>query len=482
VALSVSLFAGAAQAGLAQPTINLSQSTNLADVASIDVSGGGFAANTPISILQCANGQVDGNAPCDVSGAAQSATDSSGDYSVAGVTVRRLLQANTTTTPAQYDCVAVGCFLVAYQNGVVATAPITFASGSGGGTPTIALAPTGPFADTQAITVIGSNFTPASAVTVVQCANAQVGGNQACAISGGSSPTADGTGAFSTSLTVRRTMHADGTTPDQDYDCAAVGCFVVAVQGSKLATKLLTFASAATGQALGTVKQIGGASLPVAADPSVGLKACANNSSAACVPIAITGATVGGAWNLFLPENVDYDIWVVNLGNTKSLGGPYDLFVPVGANAVLNPEIAVAIIQATVTQNGQPFAANTAGIGGCTNGETGINCPSLRFQNDNDGNGTVSLAVPPGTWRVRGFNTVSGTTLSQQNAVLDLASGDLVGPFAFTFGATDTPTMEGEDVLVQPVDPTTGQSPVTLTFDAVTESGTTTVTSSTTCD
>ena len=42
----------------------------------------------------------------------------------------------------------------------------------------------------------------------------------------------------------------------------------------------------------------------------------------------------------------------------------------------------------------------------------------------------------------------------------------------------DSATPTGDDVVVNPVDPSTGTSPVTITFDEVTGTGTTTVTSS----
>jgi hypothetical protein len=610
IGLTTTVFAGVAHAA---PTITLSQSTNLPDVATINVSVGGFAPNTSMGVFQCANGQAppDGNAPCDIAGAANFTTDASGGASVTGFTVERLLQANFSTDPAEYDCVVVGCFVVAFQNGVVAAAqisftsgggggggaaitlspagpygattavtvtgtgfnanqqvavlqcangqapngnapcavstgqnpttdvdgafsvgltinetlhadvstdpadydcvvvgcavvavqgsppnftalaqqPLTFASGGGGGgggTPAITLSPAGPYGATTAVTVTGTGFNANQLVAVLQCANGQApNGNAPCAVTTGQNATTNGSGDFSVGLTINRTLHADGSTDPAEYNCVVVGCYVVAVQGSPpnftAASQSLAFTPVpAGGQALGTVKLLGGQSLPLAATPSIGVKACAEGSNGvgeACVPIAITSATTAGDWNLFVPEDETYDIWVVNLGNTRALGGPFPLYVPAG-NAELNPEVAVAIVEATVTQNGAPFAAGSAGVGGCTDGQSGTSCPTLRFQFDNDGNGTVALAVPPGTWGLRGFNTVGVTNLSQQNASLDLASGDLVSGLEFTFGETDPPTPEGDAIVVVPVDETTNTSPVTLTFETVTSGGTTSVTSS----
>jgi Carboxypeptidase regulatory-like domain len=200
---------------------------------------------------------------------------------------------------------------------------------------------------------------------------------------------------------------------------------------------LLASSAHATGEVQGVVTRAGGAPIPLAADPSIGVKACADGSSSAdCPTVAITSATTEGVWNLpSLPGDADYDLWVVNLGNTQFLGGPFDVHVDEGGTATApRMEIEVAILQGTVTYGGAPFPDGTAGVLACINGESAPNCPSLRSQHDFDGNGTVALAVPPGDWAFQAFTDDGARPAAENVGFGFLADGSLV-QFDFTFAA-----------------------------------------------
>jgi hypothetical protein len=201
----------------------------------------------------------------------------------------------------------------------------------------------------------------------------------------------------------------------------------------------------ADGQVQGVVTLTGGAPIPLAADESIAVKACdAGSTSADCPAVASTAATTAGDWNLSLPGDAHYNLWVVNLGNTQPLGGPFDVFVPEGGTATApSMGVDVAIAQATVqTNQGTLFPPGTAGVGACLSEEPlGPDCPSLRTQFDVDGNGTVALALPPGTWNLYAFSPAGDPSPGTTTWTRTLRTGDLDPPLEFDVPVNPTPSL-----------------------------------------
>ena len=204
-------------------------------------------------------------------------------------------------------------------------------------------------------------------------------------------------------------------------------------------------AHAADGQVQGVVTLTGGAPIPLAENESIAVKACDADSTSADCPDGghITNATTAGQWTLSLPGDATYDLWVVNLGNTQSLGGPFEVSVPEGGNATApSMEVDVAILQATVETNyGTLFPAGTAGVGACRSEEVlGPDCASRRTQHDVDGNGTVALALPPDTWNFYAFSPAGAELTPGSTWSRTLATGDLVDPpLSFGIGLNQNP-------------------------------------------
>ena len=111
------------------PPLSVSPDTGLTDGPqgqAVVVDGSDFAPNEPVSVSQCANvPPIGGYVPCDDVGAAHPDADENGAFSVP-LTVHSLMTSNGTTPEAQYDCIAVGCVVVASQNGVSAEHSVSF--------------------------------------------------------------------------------------------------------------------------------------------------------------------------------------------------------------------------------------------------------------------------------------------------------------------------------------------------------------------
>ncbi len=192
-----------------------------------------------------------------------------------------------------------------------------------------------------------------------------------------------------------------------------------------------------------------------------------------------TGATVGAqqGWSVSLSAD----------GNTAIAGGPNDnngtgaAWVFTRANGVWSQQGLKLVGTGTTGAAEQGWSVslsadgNTAIVGG-------------RFDNSNVG-ATWVFTRANGVWSQQGLKLVGAGAAGIANqgwSVSLSADGNTAivgGPYdnnqagaAWVYVSSNSPTPAGSNVSVQPVDPTTGTTPVTITFSNVTTPGTTSVT------
>ena len=235
------------------PPANLAvvPSTGLLDRQLVQVTGSGLPANNSLQIVECKKKSPPSDDPalCDFSAAAYSNVDASGHLS-ASLSVKRVI----TIKQVRVDCAlaASGCEVRAVPfAGSPARAPIAFdPSQPLPPAPTLVVRPNQALVDRQRIDVDGAHFTPNTQVGVIECRGDAVSSTGAgCDFSTLRYAPTDGSGAFATSLNVRRVLQ----TSTGRYDCAlqAKGCTVGAGTLSNYgenATASLTFDPAVPAQ------------------------------------------------------------------------------------------------------------------------------------------------------------------------------------------------------------------------------------------
>jgi hypothetical protein len=254
--LSASAAAALSFSGTAPPppppaSLTVAPSTGLLDRQLVQVTGSGLPPNNSVQVVECKRKSPSSDDPalCDFSAAVYSEVDGSGHLG-ASLSVKRVI----TIKQVRVDCAlaASGCEVRAVPFvGPPARAPIAFdASQPPPPAPTLVARPNQALIDRQSIDVDGAHFTPNTQVGVIQCRGDNVSPTGAgCDFSTLRYAPTDGSGAFATSLNVRRVLQ----TSQGRYDCAlqAKGCTVGAGTISNYgenATASLTFDPAVPAQ------------------------------------------------------------------------------------------------------------------------------------------------------------------------------------------------------------------------------------------
>jgi Neocarzinostatin family len=210
------------------PTITVTPHQDLVDGQSVAVDGTGLTPGAGVTVIQCRPGSVnlfDVQANCELR--TGHTTDSSGTFS-AFVAVEREIQ----TFAGALDCAAspgactVGVFVGFSLDSTVVETPIAFADPTLP-TPTVTVTPASSLDDGDVVTVAGAGFPAGAQVDVALCQSNRPVTAEWCAASPAFTATADATGAFTGTLTIRRAV----TLPSgQQVDCV-VGCVVAASTG-----------------------------------------------------------------------------------------------------------------------------------------------------------------------------------------------------------------------------------------------------------
>ena len=209
----------------AVPTITVTPDQDLVDGQSVAVDGTGFTPGASVTVIQCRPGSVnlfDVQANCRLT--TMHTTDASGTFS-AFLAVEREIQ----TSSGALDCAAspgactVGVFVGFSLESIVVEAPIAFADPTLP-TATVTVTPASSLDDGDVVTVAGAGFPAGAPVDVAPCQSNRPVTAEWCAATPAFTATADATGSFTGTLTIRRAV----TLPSgQLVDCV-VGCVVAA--------------------------------------------------------------------------------------------------------------------------------------------------------------------------------------------------------------------------------------------------------------
>ena len=201
-------------------SLTVTPNTDLVQFQSVVVSGTGFNPSGGAQILECTSDATSFQ-DCNENVAGFAPVTPAGTFSIP-FSVRRILH----LTSGDVDCAGSpgACSLFASSYGstsVVAHEALDFdASVPAPPPPTITATPDTALVQGQSITVTGSNFPPGAQVGLGECTTGG-GTGGACGVGISGSVVADGTGAFSTTMNVRRGIRSYATDPPTVVDCAA---------------------------------------------------------------------------------------------------------------------------------------------------------------------------------------------------------------------------------------------------------------------
>jgi hypothetical protein len=200
------------------PSLTVTPSTGLLYVQSVTLSGSGFTPNVFVGWAECRNNHSGDAGDCDVTHTGSTLTDGAGAFS-APFTVRRMLH----TANGDVDCAAapgtcnVGSAKISDHSEGAGMALTFDPSAPIPPPPVVTVTPNTGLLYFQSVTVAGSGFTPGATVGWAECKNNQSGDAADCDTGHSGFATTDGSGAFSSTFTVRRILH----TGNGDVDCAA---------------------------------------------------------------------------------------------------------------------------------------------------------------------------------------------------------------------------------------------------------------------
>ena len=217
--------ARSAQGAVAVPaaaSITVTPSTLLVAGDVVTVAGSGFPANSLIGIIEC---KVPSSsvADCNQSTLRYANSDAGGNFSTSFIPRRILIVAGSPI-----DCSGLGACQIGagdvYDQTITDNFPIRFdPSIPPPPPPTLSVTPSTNLLDRQTVTVTGSGYPADTSVVLLECLDPPTADPFNCGYSSVHNVLSDGSGAISTTITVRRIVRTQGTSTD----CATAGACVL---------------------------------------------------------------------------------------------------------------------------------------------------------------------------------------------------------------------------------------------------------------
>jgi protocatechuate 3,4-dioxygenase beta subunit len=299
--------------------------------------------------------------------------------------------------------------------------------------PSVTPVPHEDLADGQQIAVHGSGFVPDEPVLVSQCADVPHGGTPPCDVAGGIEAVPDVTGNFSVQLVVHSPMTSNVTTPEVEYDCGVVQCYVGGSQNGVTAMHSLFFA-VPQGTLSGTVRDPNGQPLPGAQVQACLAPGEPGNCNSGVDGFANTDA--GGDYALDLSPGVYNAIAVAPNGGFSSAQAQ----VTITEDETTNQDFSIIFgtVSGTVRDpNGEPVAG--AQVAACpAPGSPGPAC--FQGLTNTDAAGHYTIRLRPGTYNVA---AVHGPVRSPDATVTILNGGTPTQDFILPLGKVSGTVLDG---------------------------------------